>query len=75
MKMAQLSEGVTIEEIDDESLKEFHSRQSGFKCDFVRFQPYNQVLPRSFGNWEKKIKEFECFQDDVWVSSFPKCGG
>lgn len=72
--MAQLSEGVTIEEIDDPSLKEFHSKQKGFICDFVRFQPYNQVLPRCYEDWEKKNREFECYEDDVWVASFPKCG-
>jgi hypothetical protein len=24
--------------------------------------------------YQKKLKEFECRDDDVWVGSFPKCG-
>ena len=37
-----LSEGVTVEEIDPKIIADFEASQKGFKRGFVRFQPYNQ---------------------------------
>ena len=33
-----------------------------------------KVLPREFAKYEKKIMDLEVFDDDIWISSFPKCG-
>ena len=33
-----------------------------------------QVFPKCFLPYQKRLKEFECRDDDVWVASFPKCG-
>ena len=33
-----------------------------------------QVFPTGYLQYEKEIRELEVRSDDVWVSSFPKCG-
>merc|ERR1711953_1073918 len=45
-----------------------------FALGFIKLQPYNQMLPRCFLQYQKQIKEFQSRPDDVWVASFPKCG-
>ncbi len=69
-----LSEGVTVEEIDESVVGDFERAQRGFRKGFVRLQPYGQVLPRTYAAFDRRIKEFEIKEDDVWISSFPKCG-
>ncbi len=69
-----LSEGVTVEELDESLIADFELSQRGFKRGFVRFQPYGQVLPRSYAKYERILKEFPIKDDDIWISSFPKCG-
>lgn len=69
-----LSQGVAVEEIDDEALREFSKHQEAFPSGFVRIQPYGQVFPRGYLAVEKEIADFEVRQDDIWISSFPKCG-
>ena len=69
-----LSEGVFIEEVNIEALTAFEESQTGFRNGFVRFQPSGQLLPRNFANYEKTIMDMDVFEDDIWISSFPKCG-
>lgn len=33
-----------------------------------------QVFPTGYLQYEREIRELEGRSDDVWVSSFPKCG-
>merc|ERR1712215_67790 len=61
-----LSEGVWLEEIEE--------NQTGYEEGFVRFMPSGQVLPRCFARVEKQISELSVREEDVWISSFPKCG-
>lgn len=70
----QSSNGVSYEELAGQVYEKFNKDMVSFKNGFVRLQPYNQVLPRCFLNYEKRIKDFEVRPDDVWVASFPKCG-
>ena len=35
---------------------------------------YTQVLPRAFAKYEKTITDMEVLEEDIWISSFPKCG-
>ena len=69
-----MSPGVFVEEISGPIYDKFFAHQKSFNQGFVRFQPYNQVLPKCYSNYEKEIKNFEVRGDDVWISSFPKCG-
>jgi len=69
-----LSDGVHIEEIKSEALDVFEANQRGYIDGFVRFLPAGQVLPRCFTGFEKEISELSVRTDDVWISSFPKCG-
>lgn len=34
----------------------------------------SKVMPKVYLDFEKRIREFETRDDDVWVASFPKCG-
>jgi len=72
--MARFSEGVNIEEIQSDALKIFEANQGGYKEGFIRFNPSGQVLPRCFAEFEKEISSVKVRKDDVWISSFPKCG-
>ena len=71
---AKLSEGVFTEKLTGRTYEEFVKSQKGLSQGFLRFQPYNQVLPACYVSSEKRVKEFEVREDDVWISSFPKCG-
>ena len=67
--------GVAIEELEDnEAYKKFIANQHSYKCGFVRLMPYCQLLPKSYIKQAKRIHEFSVYDDDVWISSFPKCG-
>lgn len=74
MSEIQLSNGVYAEELSGPTYEKFNKDMVSFKTGFVRVQPHNQVLPRCFLKHEKRIKEFQVRDDDVWVASFPKCG-
>lgn len=69
-----LSEGVTVESLDGcDEYKNFLSKQKAFE-GFVRLQPYDQVMPKIYCQFEKTVKELQIRDDDVWIASFPKCG-
>jgi len=74
MEQAKLSDGVTFEEIGNDSMKKFLAHTASFPNGFVRILPYNQVLPRTYLDFDKEISELDIRDDDVWISSFPKCG-
>ena len=69
-----LSEGVTVEELSGPIYEKFSKSFVAFNEGFVKLQPYNQIVPRCFLNYEKRIKNFQTRPNDVWVASFPKCG-
>ena len=69
-----LSDGVTFEEYSGPIYEKFNKDIGSFEEGFVRILPYDQMLPRCFLKYQKKIKDFEVRSDDVWVCSFPKCG-
>ena len=69
-----LSDGVTFEEYSGPLYEKFNKDIGSFQEGFVRILPYDQMLPRCFLKYQKKIKDFEVRSDDVWVCSFPKCG-
>ena len=68
-------EGIKVEGLDEnEEYQKFILNQHAYKCGFVRLMPYNQVLPKTYIKFAKRIHGFHVHQDDVWISSFPKCG-
>jgi len=68
-------EGVTVEELEEnEVYKRFLSMQLAYERGFVRLMPYQQLVPKDFIEHAKTIKDFKVRDDDVWISSFPKCG-
>ncbi len=66
-----LPPGVTAKRLP---VSELEKNQTGFSTGFYLLQPYNQVHPKPLVEIVKKLKNFECRDDDVWVGSFPKCG-
>ena len=78
-KMSEAAESKSLFQVvdltaDDETCRKFTAATPAFPSGFVKLQPYNQVLPRVFLKDTQQIKDFEVKQDDVWISSFPKCG-
>ena len=69
-----LSDGVSVEELSGPIYEKFSKSFTAFGEGFIKLQPYNQVVPRCFLKYEKRIKDFQTRPDDVWVASFPKCG-
>ena len=69
-----LSDGVTFEEYSGPLYEKFNEDIGSFQEGFVRILPYDQMLPRCFLKYQKKIKDFEIRSDDIWVCSYPKCG-
>ena len=68
-------DGVNVELLDEnESYIKFHQKQHGYKRGFVRLMPYNQVMPKDYIKHAKRIHDFQIRDNDVWISSFPKCG-
>ena len=64
-----------VHELDENpSYQRFIDKTPAFPSGFVRVEPFNQVLPRVFLKDIPAIKGFEVRDDDVWISSFPKCG-
>ncbi len=70
-----LSEDVMVEEIDESIIREFVASQKAYTKGFVRLQPYNQVMPRVYATFDRRMREFQVRDDDVWIGSFPKSGG
>ena len=67
--------GVTIECLEDnDAYMKFLKSQEKYKRGFVRLLPYQQIMPKDFIKYAKTIHEFEIYDNDVWISSFPKCG-
>ena len=69
-----ISDGVSVEELSGPIYEKFNKSFTAFKEGFIKLQPYNQIVPRCFLKYEKRIKDFQTRPDDVWVASFPKCG-
>ena len=68
-------DGVNVELLDEnESYIKFHQKQHGYKRGFVRLMPYNQIMPKDYIKHAKRIHDFQIRDNDVWISSFPKCG-
>lgn len=65
---------VKVVELEGEAYENFHKNTPQFPNGFVRLEPYNQVVPRCFLKDLEKIRDFQITDEDIWVSTFPKCG-
>jgi len=71
------ADNVTEISIEDDVVKKFYSQcfSSYRETGFCLVQPYNQVLPIGYKKYHHaRIQNFEAFEDDVWICTFPKSG-
>ena len=75
MRQSMMMSDFQVHELtENPSYQRFIDNLSAFPSGFVHVEPFNQVLPRVFLKNIPAIKSFEVRDDDVWISSFPKCG-
>ena len=55
-------------------VKELISKTAAHSEGFIRFQPSGFIYPTPMKNYVDTIKNFEVRPDDIWISTFPKCG-
>ena len=65
--------------IEDKAVKEFcskiYSTTQGFHKGLSIVKPYDQVFYTGYlENYHQKVQDFEIFEDDVWISTYPKSG-
>ena len=65
--------------IVDEVVKEFcskiYSTTQGFRKGLSIVKPYDQIFFTGYvENYHQKIQDFEIFEDDVWISTYPRSG-
>ena len=62
--------------IDDGKLQKFNSQCYTFKeHPLIMLEPYHRIFPSSlYLNQHKSFQEFEVYEDDVWICTFPKSG-
>jgi len=66
---------ITFEELKStEEYDEFYRCQGAYLEPFVRYQPSGCVMPKCFTRSFDRIHGFDVRFDDIWISSFPKCG-
>ena len=71
-----MAEKVTSEELNgDQKLQELYKQ-----CildphgPYHRIKPFNISLTRFYPENHQTVQDFEIFEDDVWVCTFPKSG-
>ena len=66
---------VTANVIEDEILQKYYKQTILPTGLFNRVQPFDDiVLAPFYPENHPSIQEFEVFEDDVWVTTFPKSG-
>ena len=67
------SDDITVTLIEDDVLKRFWLQCQENK-EFCLVQPYNQVLPIGYKKHHELVQNFDVFEDDIWICTFPKSG-
>lgn len=68
---------VEFEELSDSKVGrawEAHCHKLSYDEPWVRMGKIKAVFARSYVRYYERIRDFQVQNDDVWVSSFPKCG-
>ena len=80
-KSKQVLDNVEVEEIpiEDDAVKELCSKMySTSQEDHKRLcmiKPYDQAFRTGYlKDYHQRIQEFEVFDDDVWIGTFPRSG-
>jgi len=61
--------------IEDEVVQRFNSQTFTMSSrPLCKIEPFNQIFPQGYTQHHQRIQDFEVFDDDVWVSVFPKSG-
>jgi len=64
--------------IEDDTVKEFCSKMYSTSRDdqtLCMIKPYDQVFRTGYlKDYHQRIQDFEIFEDDVWISTFPRSG-
>ena len=62
--------------VEDEATKRFNEQTHRFaEKGFSRVEPYDQIFPTGlYTRFQKKIEDFEVYDDDIWVCTHPKSG-
>ena len=71
-----MTEKVTSEELKDghENLQEFYKHSSLRNGPYHLIKPFDVSLTRYYLDNHQTVQDFEIFEDDVWVCTFPKSG-
>ncbi|XP_011646240.1 sulfotransferase family cytosolic 1B member 1 [Pogonomyrmex barbatus] len=58
---------------DDEEGKKL-DEMFGIKPTFLRVQPSGALLPSKIVHYAQKIRDFQVYEDDIWLISYPRTG-
>lgn len=68
-------EDVRGEIIKNETLEKFQEKKSdGKENPYIIIQPHDRVLPERYLKYHESIRDLEVYDDDVWVTTYPKSG-
>ena len=59
---------------DPEVLKYRSQTIDDYSHNLSFLQPAGYILTDNYLNYHEKVKDFEVFEDDVWIATYPKCG-
>lgn len=61
--------------IQNEALERFYQQTVGVKHNpLLLVHPCERVLPDAFLKCHERIRDFEVYEDDIWITGFPKSG-
>ena len=66
---------ITLDKIENPILEKWASETFDFTENYLCIiQPFQQILQKKYLKHHDCIQNFEVFEDDVWITTFPKSG-